>query len=255
MLSPARRRSDSARWLADLLRAQIEQAPAEPGATSLPSEYDLSRKFGVSRNTVREALHLLRNERLLRRVPGAGTFVATRRAEQRLDRLRGLAETFRGSPDRVVNRVLAADVRPAPDYVASQLELEAGAPVMFVERLRSLDDDPLSLDGTYLPVDVAAPLLGPVPAQDTLGGCDVFALLERTLGVRLGTATLCIEAVAADPGAARLLAVEPAAPLLLVTRLARLADGRPVDFEFVRYRGDRLSLTALLSRTVDGIDL
>ena len=252
-VSPHRRRSDPARWLADVLRAQIEDGAVAPDAP-LPSEHDLAFQFGASRNVVRDALDLLRNEGLVRRVPGAGTFVTVRRAVHGLDRLRGLAETFDEVPDRVVNRVLAADVVPAPEHVAHRLEIEAGASVVFIERLRSLDGRPLSLDASYLPAELAAPLLGLVPDRESrLGSCDVFALLERTLGVELGMASLCIEAVGADAATAQLLDVAPAAPLLLVNRLARLVDGRPVDFEFVRYRGDRLSLTAWLSRRGEGV--
>lgn len=255
-MSPVRRRSDPARWQADVLRAQIEHGPAFP-EDLLPSEAELARQFGASRNVVRDALDLLRNEGLVRRVPGAGTFVTVRRAEHGLDRLRGLAETFDERSDRVANRVLAADVVPASGFVADRLEVEVGAPVVFIERLRSLDGRPLSLDASYLPAEVASPLLGPVPydlSGSVLATSDVFSLLERTLGVELGMAELCIEAVAADAATAQLLDVTPGSPLLLVNRLARLVDGRPVDFEFVRYRGDRLSLTAWLSRRVDGTE-
>ncbi|HEX7277968.1 MAG TPA: GntR family transcriptional regulator [Acidimicrobiales bacterium] len=254
-MSPPRRRADPARWLADVLRAQIEHGPgAHPdgvhGEGPLPSEHELCRQFGASRNVVRDALDLLRHEGLVRRVPGAGTFVTVRRAVHGLDRLRGLAETFHEGSDRVVNRVLAAEVVPASDFVAGRLEIEPGVPVVFIERLRCLDGRPLSLDASYLPADIAAPLLD----GDTNGGepvlatCDVFALIERSLGTELGMATVCIEAVAADAATAFLLEVALASPLLLVNRLARLVDGRPVDFEFVRYRGDRLSLTAHLVR-------
>lgn len=256
MASPVRRRADPARWLADVLRAQIEHGTdAEADAEGpLPSEHDLARQFGASRNVVRDALDLLRNEGLVRRVPGAGTFVTVRRAVHGLDRLRGLAETFYERSDRVTNAVLAAEVVPAPEFVADRLEVEGGSPVVFIERLRSLDGRPLSLDASYLPAEVAAPLLGPDSLEggaSVLASCDVFALLEQALGLQLGMATVCIEAVGADPATARLLEVAPASPLLLVNRLARLVDGRPVDFEFVRYRGDRLSLTAYLFRHGD----
>ena len=42
----------------------------------------------------------------------------------------------------------------------------------------------------------------------------------------------------------------PGAPLLLVERLARLDDGRPVDLEFLRLRGDRITLRGTARRPV-----
>ncbi len=255
-MSPVRRRSESARWLADLLRALIEGREGAYAIGPLPSEHELAHEYGASRNVVREALDLLRDEGLLRRVPGAGTFVTTRRAVHGLDRLRGLAETFHEDSDRVANRVLSADVVPSPHLVADRLEIEPGSPVVFIERIRQLDGRPVSLDASYLPAEMETPLLGPVADRETglLARCDVFTLLERTLGVELGEASLFIEAVGADAATAQLLEVMPGSPLLLVTRLARLVDGRPVDFEFVRYRGDRLSLTAWLSRRGEEVE-
>jgi GntR family transcriptional regulator len=247
---PRQRRADPARWLRDALRGQI--LAGVYGASALPSEYELGHEFGVSRNVVRESLRLLRVEGLVERIPGAGTFVVAGRAVHGLDRLRGLAESFPdrpGHPGRVVNEVLVADVVEASSYVSDQLELPAGAPVVFIERLRRLDRAPLSLDASYLPADLAIPLL-----DADLVASDVFGLLEGNLGLELASATLSIDAVGADESTARLLGVGPGDPLLLVARLSRLGDGRPVDLEFVRYRGDRLSLTTRLTRRPDEED-
>jgi GntR family transcriptional regulator len=45
-----------------------------------------------------------------------------------------------------------------------------------------------------------------------------------------------------------MLEAPPGAALLMVERLTRLADGRPVDLEYIRLRGDRLVLRGELSR-------
>ena len=44
----------------------------------------------------------------------------------------------------------------------------------------------------------------------------------------------------------------PGAALLAAERVACLADGRPVDLEYIRIRGDRLMLTGSLSRFIAG---
>jgi GntR family transcriptional regulator len=237
-----RRRADPARRVRDVLRGQILDGAFGDGA--LPYERDLSQKLGVTRNVVRDALDLLRREGLIERIPGAGTFVVAHKSSQGLDQLRGLAETFTGSEDWVVNQVLAAEITGAPAFVADRLGLGAGDPVVFIERLRHLRGQPLSLDASYLDASVAAGLL-----DEDLVANDVYVLLERELGLPLASAELSIEAVSADASTAALLGVVAGSPLLLLERLAMLDDGRPIDFEFVRYRGDRLSLTAHLDRS------
>jgi GntR family transcriptional regulator len=70
----------------------------------------------------------------------------------------------------------------------------------------------------------------------------VFVLIERLSGQPLRSADLTVEAVTADPHSAAVLEAPQNAALLMVERLAHLADGRPVDLEFIRFRGDRLTM-------------
>jgi GntR family transcriptional regulator len=144
----------------------------------------------------------------------------------------------------VTNHVLLAEIVPATPIVAERLELAPGTPVVVLERIRNLDGHPLSLDASYLTADVGKPLL-----EMDLANCDVFGLLETELGLPLGVASVSIEAVAADPTVAGLLAVRDGSPLLLLERLTYTDSGRPIDLEYVRYRGDRFTLTGQLHRT------
>ena len=115
--------------------------------------------------------------------------------------------------------------------------------MVYIERLRRLNGLPLSLDLTYLAPDVGEPLL----AED-LAHHDIFALIETQAGQWLGDASIIIEALSADPHTAAVLQAPPGAALLMVERLTRLADGRPVDLEYIRLRGDRLALRGELTR-------
>lgn len=65
------------RQVADELRSQIMQGLLEPGAR-LPAEAELTRMFGVSRSTVREALRSLASQHLIetRRGVQGGSFVS-----------------------------------------------------------------------------------------------------------------------------------------------------------------------------------
>lgn len=230
------------RRIRDVLRTRI--LAGAYGTRPLPSEGQLAADFHASRNIVRDVLALLRTEGLVDRIPGVGTFVVSGKAVQRLDRLRGLAESFDTGCDRVVNQVLLADVVPATPAVAERLLLDPGSDIVALERVRLLDGQPLSLDASYLPADIGRPLL-----DMDLRRHDVFGLLEGELGQSLGAATLSIEAIAADRTVADLLHVSGGFPLLFFERLAYTDSGRPIDLEFVRYRGDRMSLAGVLHRT------
>ncbi|MEU7055067.1 GntR family transcriptional regulator [Streptomyces sp. NPDC046197] len=237
-----RLRADRARQLADLLRRQL-LTDAFPDAT-LPHESTLAADYRTSRNTVRQALDLLRAEGLVERLPGVGTVVVAQKYSHGLDRLMGLAETLR-EHGRVTNEVRTMGPSPAPVPVAERLRVPAGADVLYIERLRRLNGLPLSLDLTYIPLDIGADLLGA-----DLENTDVFRLLEAVTGQPLGHAEITLEAVNADTHSAAVLQAPRGAAVLMLERLTHLADGRPVDLEFIRFRGDRIAMNGLLRRAL-----
>lgn len=236
-----RLRADRARQVADVVRQQI--ADGVFGTGLLPDERTLVAEHGASRNAVREALRLLSAEGLVVRNRGIGTRVVARKYEHGLDRLAGLAEALH-EHGPITNEVRAAHrIRP-PDAVAARLGIDAEQPVVYLERLRWLGDRPLSLDLTYLAEDVGAPLL----AED-LEHRDVFALIEETSGMPLGSAEVSVQSVNADAETAAVLGVAEGAAVFAIDRLTRLADNRPVDLESIRIRGDRITLRSVLRRT------
>ncbi|KAA0022457.1 GntR family transcriptional regulator [Antrihabitans cavernicola] len=238
--TPIRRpRADQARQVADVMRHQILARTFE---STLPTESALAAEFDVSRNTIRDALALLKDQGLIDRAPKVGTHVAQRRYDHGLDALLGLKETLKGHGD-VRNEVRAAMRITAPPAVARRLQLSPGEQAVYIERLRYLGDIPLSLDLTYLSPDIGDELI----TRD-LESNDVFALIEQISGGPLGSADLALEAITADAHSAATLEVPEGAALLMMERLTKLEDGRPVDLEYIRMRGDRITMRGSLTR-------
>ena len=233
-------RADRARRAADVLRQQIHAGAYPDG---LPPENELAAEFFVSRNAIREALTVLKNEGLIDRGPKVGTHIAQRKYEHGLNALLGLKETFKDLGE-VRNEVRAAMPVAAPPAVARRLQLEPGEQVVFIERLRYLGDLPLSLDLTYLSPDIGTRIL-----DHPLETNDLFALIEQVSGHRLGSASLALEAIPADAHSAATLQVPDGASSLMLERLTSLDDGRPVDLEYIRMRGDRITMRGNLIRS------
>ncbi|HIJ65359.1 MAG TPA: GntR family transcriptional regulator [Candidatus Hydrogenedentes bacterium] len=70
------------------LKSLMENGDLPEGAR-VPSELDLARKYGVSRNPTRQALRDLELEGYITRAPGRGSFVAPRAQHQRLFAVNG----------------------------------------------------------------------------------------------------------------------------------------------------------------------
>ena len=63
--------------VADRIAAQIESGELAPGSR-LPAERDLAAELGVSYDSVRRAMEVLRERGLITTVHGRGTYVAKR---------------------------------------------------------------------------------------------------------------------------------------------------------------------------------
>ena len=64
------------RQLAAILRRRILDGRIRPGHV-IPSEKQLQQELGVSRNTTRRSIAILRDEGLVVTVPGRGTYVVS----------------------------------------------------------------------------------------------------------------------------------------------------------------------------------
>jgi GntR family transcriptional regulator len=218
--------------LKDVLRARILDG-TYPALNRMPSESELGTTFGVSRITVRQALGDLQKEGLIFKIHGKGTFVSKPKAFQNVSTLQGLAESMTQMGYEVVNRLTSVKHVPASLRVAERLQLEEGAPVTEIKRVRLVNREPISLEITYVPEHLGLRL-----EKADLITRDIFLILENDCGIALGHADLAIDAILADADLTRALQVEEGAPIMRIERLTHDDAGIPLDFEYLYYRGD-----------------
>jgi GntR family transcriptional regulator len=209
----------------------------------LPSEAELMRSYGVSRITVRQALHALEQQGVIVKVPGKGSFVAGPKPYQQLASLQGLGEAMSPQGHAISNRVLELSRAAADTTVAARLGLAPGTTVTHIRRLRLLNGQPISVDLTWLPLD-----LGDRIAGADLEHRDIFVMLERDFATPLGHADLALDAVLATPAIAQELGVPVGSPLLHVERLTHDRSGRPIDYEQLCCRSDNFQLRLRIDR-------
>lgn len=219
----------------------ISSGSLEPGQR-LGSERELAGELGVSRSTLRQALGVLEQAGVVRRVPGrgGGTFVSKAKIERDLSSVVGVPALLRAQGFTAGSRVISTSIVGADDATAAALALEPGALIIEIVRIRLADGSPVSLEHVRLPANRLPGLL-----ELPLGG-SVYDLLAEHYGITPSESLERIEAVAAGLDEASVLGVSPGTPLLSITRTAMENDGTPFEFSHDLFRADR---TRILVRT------
>ncbi len=227
----------------EVLRESINRGELKP-ADQLPGEADLCAIFKVSRTVIRQALDELEYEGLIFRRKGKGTFVAAPKIVESLaQKLTGFFQDMSAQGHPPVSRILRQVQAQASPKVAGLLGLEPGSPVVEIERLRFVNNEPLVLVTTYLPYSLCHELLALDLTHQSL-----YAILEQRLGLAIARGHRTLEAVAANAYEAGLLQVELGAPLMLLDSVSFLEDGTPVEYYHALHRGDRSRFEAELVR-------
>jgi GntR family transcriptional regulator len=237
------RRRSLVRRVREMLRTRIVHRQFRNGV--LPSEFELITEYRVSRGVVREVLALLRQEGLIHRLQGAGTFVvAQERSPVDIDSARSLTEVLAPGGSRLDWQLLALERQRVSPPVAERLELDRGDDVVVVERLTMLDGRPLLVRASWFPLSLSAVLLDP---RTEIRG-SVYDLIEHVLRRVVGHARLQAEAACADQAISGLLGLDVGAPVQLMERVVYGTDARPIEYSVARARGDRFVLSAVMPR-------
>jgi GntR family transcriptional regulator len=213
---------------------QMIQAGRLRAGDPLPSEEELSRIYGVSRMTSRQALQALKSQGFASRHKGQGSFVSQPRVEKDITHLCGFTAEMRALGITATSRVLAAETLPAPAELASQLGIAVNAPIYRLRRLRLADELPVAVEEIRLPHDR-------FPGVEKLdfSRLSLYQTLRTRYGIRVSRADEILEARSATRREAELLEIPPRASLLVISRTLWSTDGLPVETAHSVYRGDR----------------
>jgi GntR family transcriptional regulator len=212
--------------------------------TRIPSERDLSKKFGVNRQTVNKAIKELIQEGRLYVQIGKGTFISDEPIDQQLDMLTSFTEEMAHRGQETYSRVLRAEMLPVEQETARNLQIPVGVDVILLRRVRMANNRPIALETS----SVIASLCPDILVNHDFAKESLYHVLRTEYGVKLTHAEQTFEARAATKEEAKYLKLEVGDPVLAINRITFNEKNKPIEFVESVYRGDRYKFRAVLRR-------
>lgn len=229
----------------DYLIQLIENKKLSSGKV-IPSERELSDKFGVSRMTVRQAITSLVSNGLLERKQGAGTYVTEPKVEHDIRFLVSFTESSLRRGINPAGKIVLFDQLEADVKLSQSLQVSLGKKVYRLIRVRYTNHDPLVLERCFFPVERY-----PGIERLDLENRSLYHVWKDEYGISFGRMRQTLEPVSADEAEAQLLDVPVGFPLMLIERVTFDAQGIPIEYAKDVHRSDRSRFVSDVSISPD----
>ena len=221
--------------MADILKAAISRGDYPPGSR-LPAESALAKAFGVSAMTARQAVSVLEEGGLVRRVQGSGTYVRKVGVAASNFGLESWSAVFSDQENLKV-RIVKASVKKTPGAEREVLGLKPEQPVIVVERIILHRDQPFTLHVSYTGFDPASPSV-----ETMLDTVVLTGLIFQESHSNFKRGALRLMPALLDAREAKMLGMHEGAPVFKLEHLFYDFRNRPTAFGWFLVSHEKMPL-------------
>jgi len=210
----------------------------------VPSENKIMEILGVSRGTVKKAVTMLVNEGLLVQVQGKGTFVKKENISYSLgEGLLSFAESLESQHLRFETEMITSRIDVASKLVASKLKIKVGDPILYLERVRSVEGEKVMLIENRINIAYC-----PGIEDIDFNSNNLFPTIEKLSGnkISFSESRYAAKIIGAERG--HYLEVNEDAPVLHLEQLVFFQQDMPIEFGNVWLKSDKYYLGTVLQR-------
>lgn len=221
------------------IRHQIDNGTYQEG-DRLPSERKLCETFEASRITIRQALELLEDQRVIVRKHGVGTYVLPSQYNQILDNLYSFKDEIEKSGETPSTKMIDIELVKVDDYLQEKMGLPLNSTVYKLSRIRLADNVPLVLEHSYIPAAIAPEL-----DRFNFSRVSLYQTLKREYGIEINKSYETLKATKLNKEEAERLQKENEDIAMYIQRFA-YKDGGIIEYTRSIVAGDKYKYTVEL---------
>jgi len=209
-----------------------------PAGSQLPSEMELLKMMGISRTTLREALRVLEEQRLIRKHRGLGTFVMERAIVKDMSQNFGITEMISQAGYKPGNRDIKIHLDKTSRTVSEKLNIPANSMPVVIERVRTANQIPVVWTRDIMPQQY---LDGWMPTIKDLNQRSLYECLEEYTNIRIESGIASFTPVQANREIAEKLEIQRNDLLLLIDQVDLDQTQRPVLYSAEYHLTDKFN--------------
>jgi GntR family transcriptional regulator len=203
--------------------------------TLIPSENELSKEFGVTRATVRNALKELQKEQLIYTEKGKGSIVKGTRIKQSLMEFYSFGRRFEQNSEELegISHIVSSKEIKCPEDVSNILKLNNKSKVYEIMKVRCIEDEPVIVEISYIPKKIFPDLF-----DNDMEHFSLYDILEFRYKKRITKSREYIQPMVSGIKESELLNIEKGSPIFLVERIT-YSNNEIIEYRKSIIRGDK----------------
>jgi GntR family transcriptional regulator len=187
-----------------------------PAGSQLPPEMELLQMMGISRTTLREALRILGEQRLIRKHRGLGTFVMERAILKDMSQNFGITEMISQAGFTPGTRHFNIYMESPSNIIAEKLDIQMDSTMVVIDRVRTANDTPVVWTRDLMPQEY---LNGWMPTIKELDQRSLYDCLEEYTDIKIVSGVASFNPVQANKELAEKLNIQRNDLLLLIDQV------------------------------------
>ncbi len=234
--------------LEDLLVHKIRMDKLKPG-DRFYSEFEIARKYAVSRSTVRNVYERLVTKNIILRRAGKGTYVSLPPAPLNGSLLVGFTKKISAVAVSPKTKLITCEVtRILEKNVKEKLRIPENDKVIEVKRVRYIKDIPFVIHRAFLPFERCKPVL-----EADLETISLTDFIQKILKIQISYAEEIIYCFPAEEEDAKLLEIKSGYPILAVDGVSFDRSGEPIRYSLSKYRSDIVRLKSTNETSIKNV--